>query len=118
MPKFRKQDIELARRESETRRAVATALYPVHSPAWHAEYAILQLQDVVRSGLMDCYASFEDSLSDFYPDLPWTPEGAAESLRLILADPRLQEIQMALLALYGFDLGSELEAALRHHENG
>jgi hypothetical protein len=43
---------------------------------------------------------------------------AAESLRLILADRRFQEIQVALLALHGFDLGAELEAALRHHENG
>jgi hypothetical protein len=118
MPKFRKHDIELARRESEARRAAATALHPVHSPAWHAEYAVLKLLDVVRLGLMDCYASFESSLSDFYPDLPWTPEGSAESLRLILADPRFQEIQVALLALHGFDLGAELEAALRHHENG
>jgi hypothetical protein len=118
MPRFRQHDIELARRESEARRAAATALHPVHSPAWHAEYAILKLQDVVQLGLMDCYASFEQSLSDFYPDLPWTQEGAAESLPLILADPRFQEIQLALLALHGFDLGAELDTALREHESG
>src|SRR5262249_10531942 len=114
----RKHDIELARREAEDRRAAATALHPVHSPAWHAEYAVLKLQDVVQLGLMDCYASFEQSLSDFYPDLPWAQEAAGESLRLILADPRFQEIQVALLALHCFDLGAELEAALRHHEDG
>jgi hypothetical protein len=118
MARFRKHDIELARREAEARRAAATARHPVHSPAWHAEYALLKLQDVVSLGLMDCYAGFEESLSDFYPDLPWTQAGAVESLLLILADSRFPEIQLALLALHGFDLGAELVAALRHHENG
>jgi hypothetical protein len=117
MPKFRKHDIELARREAEACRAAATAQHPVHSPAWHAEYAILKLQDVVSHGLMDCYASFGESLSDFYPDLPWTQDEAVESLRLILADPRFPEIQRELLALHNFDLGAELDAALRHHES-
>jgi hypothetical protein len=41
-----------------------------------------------------------------------------ESLRLILTDPRFPEIQLALLALHGFDLGAELDAAIRHHEGG
>jgi hypothetical protein len=118
MSKFRKHDIALARREAAARRAVAASRHPVHSPAWHAEYALLKLQDVVNLGLMNCYASFEESLSDFYPDLPWTQDGAAESLRLILADPRFPEIQRALLALHNFDLGAELNIALRNHENG
>ncbi len=117
MTKFRNHNVELARHESEARRAAATVLHPIHSPAWHAEYALRKLLDVVRLGLMDCYASFAESLSDFYPDLPWRQEGAAESLRLILADPRFPEIQVAILALHGFDLGAELEAALRQHEN-
>jgi hypothetical protein len=118
MPKFRKHDIALARREAEARQAAATTRHPVHSPAWHAEYAILKLQDVVSIGLMDCYASFGESLSDFYADLPWTQAGAVEALRLILADPRFAEIQRALLALHNFDLGAELDAALGHHQNG
>jgi hypothetical protein len=67
---------------------------------------------------MDCYTSFEESLSDFYADLPWTQVGAVESLRLILADPRLPEIQRVILALHNFELGAELDAALRHHESG
>jgi hypothetical protein len=58
MPRSRKHDIELARHEAEARRA-ATARHPVHSPAWHAEYAILTLQDVVNLRLMDCNAGFE-----------------------------------------------------------
>jgi hypothetical protein len=117
MPKFRKHDIELARREAEACRVAATARHPVHSPAWHAEYVVLRLNQVVTLGLMDCYASFEASLSDFYADLPWAQAGAVESLRLILADPRFPEIQRALLALHNFDLGAELDGALRHHES-
>ena len=52
-------------------------------------------------------------LADFYPDLPWNPEGMAEAVRLILADGRFPAIREQLLALHGFDLGAELEAALR-----
>lgn len=112
MTKFRKHNIESARRASQTRQAAATALHPVHSPAWHAEYTLLKLQDMVRLGLVDCYANFKESLSDFYADLPWSQEEAKDSFRLILADPRFLEIQVALLALHDFDLGAELKNAL------
>jgi len=113
MSKFRKHDIEQARREAEDNREAASALHPAHTPAWHGEYAIRKLQDVANLGLMDCYESFERSLADFYPDLPWNPEGMAEAVRLILADARFPAIRDQILALHGFDLGAELEAALR-----
>jgi hypothetical protein len=118
MSKFRKHDREQARREAEANREAASSLHPIHTPGWHAEYAIRKLQDVANLGLMDCYESFERSLADLYPDLPWNPEGMAEAVRLILADGRFPAIRDQILALHGFDLGAELEAALREQGAG
>jgi hypothetical protein len=112
MLRFRSHSTQVARTETEVHRRLASNRYPAQTPAWHAEYVLLQLQGVVEFGVMDCYESFEDFLGDLYLDMPWNAQGQTETIKLVLADIRFPDIAEDIQQKYGFDLRTELVNAI------
>ena len=62
------------------------------------------------AGFPSCYKTFEDSLSDFYPDLPWDTEGMQIALQYIIDNrtPMIEEVK----SKFGYDLMAEFQRVL------
>jgi hypothetical protein len=80
---------------------------------WMAERAILNLREVVRRGLPDCYDDFEDFLHDFWPDLPWNDAGLIAVVTIMLADRRIVAISIGIAQDWGIEMGDELRAGMQ-----
>ena len=116
--KTRPHSVRAARAEAEARQAAASDLHLAHSPEWHAEVALRELQAVTEHGLWSCYADLEEYMSDFWPDLPWDDAGLARAARLIVEDLRFEPVRAALEAEWGLNIGPELKSALTDPEAG
>ena len=86
-------DSESARSADAGRRDRAAARYPRHTPEYQAEVAVLELREIARYGLPDCYPDGfgHDWQADFYANFD-----TAEAVRLVLADRRLPAVVEAL----------------------
>lgn len=72
--------------------------------------AIQKVAGWARAGaLPNCYKSFEDSLYDFYPDLPWD-KSATVAIQYIL-DQHGTELDL-ILQVFRFDMKESLQKAL------
>jgi hypothetical protein len=108
-----KHVVAMSRRHATTFGKLADEVAPRSSengykPAWHAEYAYQNLRHIARFGLPDCYKTFEESLADFWPDLPWTADGFNATCDLLIADPRMEEVCKQIKLTWGFDFHEEL----------
>ena len=74
-----------------------------------AEAAWRKLMDFTRQGLPEVYESFQDYLSDFYPDLPWDEVGSEAACEYLLLKP---EWDFDLIRqTFAFDMRASLERA-------
>lgn len=110
MPKFYKHNVEESRKLRDGWRK---QLADVQGRAYHANFAILQLQHVAEHGLPDCYTSFGDFLCDFYPDLSWNASHSSIEIQLILKDDRFDAIVDSIKKDWEHDMRAELQAALK-----
>jgi hypothetical protein len=88
--------------------------YPHHSNKWHAEYCLLQLISYANNGIWDCYLSVESMLCDWYMDLTWGKVRMDAQIKIIMADPRFDQVKKGFLENHNFDIVEELENALNY----
>jgi len=70
-----------------------------------ADNLMNKVRGYTQDGLPDCYASFQEYLYDFWPDLPWDGE-AVTSCKHILEQHG--EVLDLVQAKFGFDLRAEV----------
>ena len=87
--KFYRHDLEKSRSQSAKRFQEAQAQNKI--PVL-AENQLLHLIEIAENGLPDCYSSFDNFLSDFWPDFSWTPEKSILEIEAVLVDSRFKEI--------------------------
>jgi hypothetical protein len=80
-----------------------------------ADDALKKLEVYCKTGLPDCYTSFEDQLFDFYPDLPWDPVGMKIALEHILEkhEPTL----LLVKETFKFDMLADIKLALKEADD-
>ena len=83
-----------------------------------AEYIddLLDQLEQQADNLDPLYESFGDYMFDFYPDLPWTTEESIPCLKLLLASPRLADINKKAIANHNFDVIAEFQQGLKESE--
>lgn len=108
--KFYKHDIQKSIRENNERhqRAQTVRTIPIL-----AEQQILHLIDVSENGLPDCYSSFDEFLSDFWPDFSWTPKGSELEIKAVLVDSRFEKIVPVLNETWNIDIEEILQEGLK-----
>lgn len=73
-----------------------------------ANGALSELEAVVREGFKPVYDGIEDWLCDFWPGLPWVNERRDSVIKIMLADPRMDEIEEGFQQRYNFSIIKEL----------
>lgn len=109
--KFYKHNMEQSRQEHAIRftKAGQQNIIPVL-----AENQILHLVDIAKRGLPDCYDSFDEFLSDFWPDFSWTSNKAIPEIVAVLADRRFAfTIVPILKEIWGIDMDEILRDGLK-----
>lgn len=106
--KWWNHDLEYSRNDSNERMAKAKIqnVIPIL-----AEYQILHLLDIAERGLPDCYETFEDFLTDFWPDFSWNRDSIIE-IKSVLGDPRFKKIVPILKETWNVDMVEVLQAGL------
>ena len=107
---YKEGSIKESRREHDERfqKAQAQNNIPVL-----AENQVLHLIDIAEKGLPDCYNSFDEFLSDFWPDFSWTPKKSVPEITAVLADSRFKKIVPVLKETWGVNMEKELRDGLK-----
>jgi len=108
--KFYKHDIVQSRHDHAVRitKARLQSIIPIL-----AENQILHLVDIAERGLPDCYNSFNDFLSDFWPDFSWTHVKAIPEVAAVLIDSRFKKIVPILKETWGIDMEKVLRDGIK-----
>jgi hypothetical protein len=77
-----------------------------------ADNAVKQLEVWCKSGLPECYKTLEnDALCDWYPDLPWEPEGLVIAAKHIIGNHG--EVLDLVQEKFQFDMRADLQKAIQ-----
>lgn len=102
-------------------------------PVTMAKSAVYTLHEYVRDGVPGCYAdlpwgcdafretgnggrrvrtpaAFEDSLVDWWSDLPWDEDGMEEARAWMLQDPDSLAVFESVRVAFGFDMKGSIES--------
>jgi hypothetical protein len=91
---------------------LAIALHPNSETHRAVEERIIDLTDICVHGLPNCYANFNEFLTDFHFDFPYTGEERTKQLHLLATDPRIDGISKIINENWGFDLATSLRKDL------
>ena len=108
---IRTHNKDLAKRERDNREIAATLRFTVHSDRWYCEMALLELEEIVASGLWSCYSCFEDYLTDFYAG--FGPDNAVKQMVKLMELPRFLVVAEKIQNEFGFDLAEDLDRSIR-----
>jgi hypothetical protein len=70
------------------------------------------MKDVERGHIDPVYDDINDWLCDFWPDLPWNPEGQEREVRKMLKHERLEDIHNFFFTKYGLDFKKMLNDSI------
>lgn len=82
-----------------------------------AHNALEKLVDLDKNGLPSPYISFDDFLTDWYPDLPWNDEDFNNSAAFLLKNDLFIQTAKSLEKKFGVDLANELRHSIINRKN-
>lgn len=112
---IRTHNKELARREQDQREIAATLRFTAHTDRWYVEIQLLELEEIVSSGLWSCYSCFEDFLPDFYAG--FSPDNPTRQMVLLMEHPRMLVVAESIKNEFEFDLMEDLDKSIQEWGN-